>query len=332
MVPNHCVKFLANLSQASSTLQNVTLAQILSLHQKLLHNDGVDTPGPLYLLLGTRVNFSRRLSNLAGGASQGKGLSELVMRDENSESLDDADEEEIVTNGVDSSLRIHKTEDVEDEPTCDIENLQTSKGPTTSHQVETAEGFEEKCQHADGDEEFEEHPQGQDAENEADYQEDHEEQRIAQGEGEYREVHGVEIEIQSHGQISALTDHTHRSEFTDDDFKSHNGSQQSMEHTETAKPLLNPETVSGEDNEEEDLIDYSDEEIQFPDEPVRHRTAAVVDASRTDNGTDPTFIPPCYRPETCFCSSAPFSYSQNTKQKTRSSVAVPSHAKLKKSS
>jgi hypothetical protein len=304
VVPHHCVKFLANLSQASSTLRNVTLAQILSLHQKILHNDGVDTPGPLYLLLGTRVNFSRRFSNLVKGASQGKGLSELVMREENSESLDDADEKEIATNGVEPSLRIHKTQDVEDEDesTRDIENLQTSKSPPTSHQVDSAVGFEEEYQPAEGDEEFEEDPQGQDAENEADYLEDHEEQHISQGEGEYREVYGIEGEIQPHGQISAPMDHTPKSEFADDDdFKSPNGSQQSIKHTDTAKPLPNPETVSGEDNEEEDLIDYSDEEIQFPDEPVRHRTAAVVSADRKDNGTDPTFIPPCYRPEMCFC-------------------------------
>jgi len=59
----------------------------------VLRNDGVDSHRPLYMSLGTRPNFSKRLANLMAGAAEGKGLSDLVSWDDGSE---DVDESEVV--------------------------------------------------------------------------------------------------------------------------------------------------------------------------------------------------------------------------------------------
>jgi hypothetical protein len=44
----------------------------------LLHNDGVESPRPFCIQFGVRPNVLKRLANLAAGAAEGKGLSELI--------------------------------------------------------------------------------------------------------------------------------------------------------------------------------------------------------------------------------------------------------------
>jgi hypothetical protein len=78
--------------QTSLSVQDVSLALIMDLHEKLLQNDGVESSRPLCILLGTRINFARRLVNLTTGADQGKGLSELITWDGQSESLNESGE------------------------------------------------------------------------------------------------------------------------------------------------------------------------------------------------------------------------------------------------
>lgn len=82
----------ANLfHQTSSMASDVTLAQILVLREKLLKNDGVELV-PLYIILGTRLNFLSRMSILTTGAAEGKGLSSFLTLPEGSDSLVDLDE------------------------------------------------------------------------------------------------------------------------------------------------------------------------------------------------------------------------------------------------
>jgi hypothetical protein len=61
---------------------------VIHLHERLLRNDGVQTPGPLYVTLGTKPDFAKRLANLVTGAADGKGMSELISWDEESENFE----------------------------------------------------------------------------------------------------------------------------------------------------------------------------------------------------------------------------------------------------
>lgn len=79
-------------NETSAPIHEVTFGQIMSLHEKLLRNDGVESPSALYIFLGTRPNYFSRLANLTAGAAEGKGLSELVTWDEYSESRDESAE------------------------------------------------------------------------------------------------------------------------------------------------------------------------------------------------------------------------------------------------
>ncbi|PMD24191.1 hypothetical protein NA56DRAFT_30215 [Hyaloscypha hepaticicola] len=86
--------------ESSALLHDVTLTQILNLREKLLRNDGVESSPPPRILLGTRINFSKRLQKLGAGAAGGKGLSQFIAWDEHSESLDDLEDVDASNNGI----------------------------------------------------------------------------------------------------------------------------------------------------------------------------------------------------------------------------------------
>ena len=115
-----CTKYIPSnstlscMQQASTVLYDVTLAQIVNLRESLLRNDGVEISRPLCLLLGTKTHFSKRIEKLTAGAAEGKGLSQYVNWDEQSESIDDlekANENEIAV-----------------EPTTDSDEVQNVPG------------------------------------------------------------------------------------------------------------------------------------------------------------------------------------------------------------
>jgi hypothetical protein len=70
----------------------VTFAQIINLRDSLMRNDGVERPGPVFVTLGTKTNFYKRMATLTAGVDEGKGLSEFVSWEEVSESFGEADE------------------------------------------------------------------------------------------------------------------------------------------------------------------------------------------------------------------------------------------------
>lgn len=74
------------------SVEEVNFASIIDLYDTLIRNDGMEPPGPLYVSLGTKPDFRKRLANLTSGAAAGKGLSELVTWDEGSENWDRDDE------------------------------------------------------------------------------------------------------------------------------------------------------------------------------------------------------------------------------------------------
>ena len=66
----------------------MTLAQIITVHQVLLHNDGIDESIPLYIAFSTRPDLSKRVKMLLEGAADGKTVSELIPWTEGSDSLE----------------------------------------------------------------------------------------------------------------------------------------------------------------------------------------------------------------------------------------------------
>lgn len=67
---------------------NITIAQVTTLYTMLQHNDAVQSPRTLCIVLGTRPNFVKRLNILTAGATDGKGLSQLVSWDGESNSVE----------------------------------------------------------------------------------------------------------------------------------------------------------------------------------------------------------------------------------------------------
>ncbi|PBP28592.1 conserved glutamic acid-rich protein [Diplocarpon rosae] len=78
--------------EKSSFLREVSLKEILNLHAELLHNDGIEPSSEMFCVqLKTRIDFSRRFSNLIAGAAEGKGLAAFGSWNEQSPFLDDTD-------------------------------------------------------------------------------------------------------------------------------------------------------------------------------------------------------------------------------------------------
>ncbi|RDW84575.1 hypothetical protein BP6252_02165 [Coleophoma cylindrospora] len=83
---------LADDSQTSASIKNVTLQEIVNLRESLLKNDGIQTPEPLVILLGNRPNFTARLATLSSAAAAGKGLTEFQAWEDHSEYQGEASE------------------------------------------------------------------------------------------------------------------------------------------------------------------------------------------------------------------------------------------------
>ena len=234
--------------QMSSLTEGITMAQIINLREKLLQNDGVESVRPLGLLLGTRPNFLTRFANLISGASEGKGLSELVNWDEQSESFDDS---------------AHVTENELGEELED-ESYETDG---RLRDVEEKEASEEQQQESFDDNLAQEPTTEQEPPQET-------------GDAQSVDASGTATTNDSKAQPTATKD---------------------------VLPLQKTEASdSGEYDEDGDLIDYSDVEDEARPELRKDAkprpTNLETDDHRSHNGTFTDFIPPCLRPNTCFCS------------------------------
>lgn len=136
---------LTPVQQSSALLRDVTLTQILKLRENLLRNDGVESSRPLCIVLGTRVNFLKRIGKLTEGAAEGKGLSQFVTWDEQSESLDDLDEANESKTGVEPTFDTQELQTVPDEQGADAHDA--THGMENSVGKERAE--EEEYKHED---------------------------------------------------------------------------------------------------------------------------------------------------------------------------------------
>lgn len=80
---------LTTMEQNSTLLQEHTLGDIISVYRKLLSNEDGQPSRPLYMSIGARPNFSKRLVVLTASAAEGKGLSEMISFDDGSDGIDD---------------------------------------------------------------------------------------------------------------------------------------------------------------------------------------------------------------------------------------------------
>jgi Protein of unknown function (DUF2420) len=138
---------LTPMQQSAALLHDVTLTQILNLREKLLRNDGVESSGPLCIILGTRTNFSKRIEKLTIGVAEGKGLSQFVTWDEHSESIDeleDANDNEI---GVEPTSNSQELQNI----SCgqDADAHQPAQGVENGAAEEPAQGHECEPEAAD---------------------------------------------------------------------------------------------------------------------------------------------------------------------------------------
>lgn len=246
-----CAKYYATeprltFDQTVASIEDATLTQILQLHEKLLQNDEVEEHKPLRFLLGTRPSFSTRLANLIAGAADGKGLSELVTWDEESERFDETGE---------VLDRAHEDEPSEGNP---LPNEDSSG----DNEVLGIEGSESTA--------------------------------IRPPSPQSDEQEQVPHEEADNGRDAGHSD----SEPTEEPAA---GDARSLDNQELSK---NKPVASGEDEEEDDLIDYSDEEAldSGQQEGDESHVARQTNDNRRSNGIYTDFISPCLKPNTCFCS------------------------------
>ena len=107
-----------------------TLTEILDVYVQLQRHDGIDSPGPLYIVLCTKIRFSHRMKYLANAVAEGKGFSQLPLLESPDE--DDPQSEysgKQDTGGKDDlqSTDITTYTEVEDSRPVDIETRDVNK-------------------------------------------------------------------------------------------------------------------------------------------------------------------------------------------------------------
>jgi hypothetical protein len=136
------------------SVHDVNFASVINLHEELLRNDGVQTPGPLYVTLGTKPDFAKRLANLSAGAADGKGISDLISWDEESENFEEdeqsvhAADKELLENtnqnadGLNESTENHEN-DLVDKDAEEEELAENLNSEDTGNNTEDAEAPED---------------------------------------------------------------------------------------------------------------------------------------------------------------------------------------------
>jgi hypothetical protein len=237
--------------QNSTLIHEASLGQIIGLHDTLLRNDDVESHRPLYMALGTRLNFSKRLASLTAAAAEGKGLSELINWDDESEEVDDSG---VVDESIES-----KDPNLNDQENGKVLGIEA---------VETADGFVVESNHA--------------SPTPASVHDKQEEDEDAENSEEHQHVDVEPTPAHLSPQSNAAQD-----------------SKPSEVLPSTEKDTATSEYVEDED----DLIDYSDDEAEDPATQNRGTSKNPTDDNRTQDGNSDDLFSPCILPQTCFCNA-----------------------------
>ena len=103
------------------SVHDVNFASVIDLHERLQRNDGAQIPESLYVTLGTKPDFAKRLANLVAGAADGKGMSDLISWDEGSEIFEE-DEQSVHVGEKDPLQNTDRNPDDLNESTENHEN------------------------------------------------------------------------------------------------------------------------------------------------------------------------------------------------------------------
>ncbi|KAK2630175.1 hypothetical protein QTJ16_000995 [Diplocarpon rosae] len=142
--------------EKSSFLHEVNLKEILNLHAELLHNDGIEPSSQTcYVQLRTRIDFSRRFSNLIAGAAEGKGLASFGLWNEQSLFLDDTENADEGKYEDESNVESHKIDDTaevhESQPEPDVAESKFSgsgsQATSEDHEQFRSQEFQTNAQH-----------------------------------------------------------------------------------------------------------------------------------------------------------------------------------------
>lgn len=243
-------EFTLTIIQNCTLNQEASLGQIINLHDTLLRNDGVESHRPLYMALGTRLNFSKRVATLIAEAAEGKGLSQLINWDDASEQIDES--------GVDESLQ---SDDA-------VLNDQDNSEVSAIQPVEPEDPFVVESNHVSPT-----------PESIHDNQEDEDGAKI--------------LDEHQHVYVGLSTVGTAPANNT-------------AGESNASEVLLSTEknTTNGEYAEnEEDIIDYSENEDEEPKSSGRSNSKLHTDDNRAQDGNSADLISPCILPETCFCNA-----------------------------
>ena len=232
--------------QTSPSILDVTFGEIITLYERLLQNEKVESPRPLRVLLATKSNFAKRLANLITGATEGKGLSELVNWGEHSESPLEPTETDEGKQREESALENYEAD----------EDYGDASDRTNGEEVDATKA-----------------------------------EPLAEPTSGHDQLSDLESVPKSNATAS---------------LSSANGTLVTQQMSASdAQTLSTTQAPTSGEYDEDDLIDYSDEELEDQNKQQRggsHPTELETDAGRTHNGTFPDFIPLCLKPNTCFCS------------------------------
>ncbi|KAK8190094.1 uncharacterized protein BKA78DRAFT_353558 [Phyllosticta capitalensis] len=67
------------VTEESLDAAQCSFSQVLDAYVQLQRNDGIESPGPLYVALNTRTKFSARLESIVKAVADGKGMSQLTF-------------------------------------------------------------------------------------------------------------------------------------------------------------------------------------------------------------------------------------------------------------
>ncbi|KAG9244131.1 hypothetical protein BJ878DRAFT_542591 [Calycina marina] len=274
------------LSQESPSAQNITIWSIMELHQSLQINDGADVLQPLFIRLDKKPAPAHRLEYLIARAAEGVGLAEAADWDAGSKQFEDfaRNEEAFEEHEDHESLPTSHNGDDEDEITAQVNVTGDTEGDVVE---ESSDIYHFGDLEADPSNQAAAHEFADQIEPSGNTNAFADQLQIARPASPNHtsdKAFGVTVTVHSSEKLSSdnsLTLHT-------------GGASHNVQQSKLSTQCVHVHDEKK--NEEDDLIDYSDDEIEIPNPRQLNPTANSI-----HNGTSTSFIISCYIPELCFC-------------------------------